>query len=247
MTLLMKGWGEQRPGWHVNEPVAAGYSRVYFLEEGNILYQEAGTQRMLTPGILYVFPATTPYSITLNASHVFTCIWLHMDFFPTALSSLLEIPLQGDPILSGYARLLHAIFCISRHNTSYADGVIQSFSDYLEQEYLPGETSPLGEIVGYIRENFRDCNLNVAGISAHFGYSPEHFIRLFSRSLGITPYQYLLNMRMYEARRLLLENLTVNQTAAAVGYDNPRTFSHAFQKKHGVPPGEFRRSFSEMA
>ena len=38
MTLLMKGWGEQRPGWHVNEPVAAGYSRVYFLEEGNILY-----------------------------------------------------------------------------------------------------------------------------------------------------------------------------------------------------------------
>lgn len=240
MLILMKGTGEQPQGWHVDEPVAAGYSRVYFLEKGKILYREGGFTRTLLPGRLYIFPASTPFFMTHDALELFTCTWLHIDFFPAVLSSLLEIPLDEDPIAAGFGSLLHELLSRLAPGAGCVDLAVRSLAEYLGQRYLPVQNSPLEEIVAYMREHFRDSGINVNSLSAHFGYTPEHFIRLFSRHLGVTPYQYLLNLRMYEARRLLLENHSVRATSAAVGYDNPRTFSHAFQKKYGVPPGEFR-------
>lgn len=58
--------------------------------------------------------------------------------------------------------------------------------------------------------------------------------------MGMTPYRYLMNLRLYEACRLLMENHTVNDTAQSVGYEDARSFSHAFQKRYGVSPREYR-------
>ena len=38
MRLLAKGYGTQPLDWHVNEPVAAGYSRVYYIESGEAFF-----------------------------------------------------------------------------------------------------------------------------------------------------------------------------------------------------------------
>ena len=54
-------------------------------------------------------------------------------------------------------------------------------------------------------------------------------------------------MRMYEARRLLLENRSVSEAAASVGYDNARSFSHAFTKKFDITPNEYRKNVSHLA
>lgn len=61
MVLLMKGSGVQSEEWHVNEPVAAGYSRVYLIEKGNVTYEESSGCVRLEKDILYLFPATVPY------------------------------------------------------------------------------------------------------------------------------------------------------------------------------------------
>ena len=42
MVLLMDGSGVQRPDWHVDERVAAGYCRVYLIESGEVSYTEGG-------------------------------------------------------------------------------------------------------------------------------------------------------------------------------------------------------------
>lgn len=244
MTLLMRGWGPQPLNWFVDEPVAAGYSRIYFLEKGSILYSEGGITQSLSPGRWYLFPASMPYSMRPASSESLTCLWLHADLFPIVQSTLLELP--QDPILESYANLLHLLFCEEQQEADYTTAGIHSFMGYLKSQYLTASKTPLEDVIHYIRENFRNSSLNINAISAHFGYTPEYFIRLFSHQLGITPYQYLLNMRMYEARRLLLSHYSVNSTAARVGYDNPRTFSHAFHKKYGIPPGEFRRRFSQL-
>ena len=39
MIVLMKGNGEQRQDWHIDERVAAGYSRVYLIERGKVFLQ----------------------------------------------------------------------------------------------------------------------------------------------------------------------------------------------------------------
>lgn len=51
------------------------------------------------------------------------------------------------------------------------------------KEYLSPDTPEMARAAAYIRVNFRRSDLNVNSISAHFGYTPEHFIRTFA-SLG---------------------------------------------------------------
>lgn len=244
MVLLMKGCGVQPGDWRVDEPVAAGYSRIYLVEGGTVRYEESGHEQELEKDTLYIFPATLPYRMRQRDDDPLRCLWFHMDFFPVRLSALTQLPLRQNKTLDLLCRLMEELFYSGKQDTEYGQSVIEAFARFLQSECLPEQLLPMEEAVQYIRAHYRDQGLNVSAISAHFGYTPEHFIRIFTKALGITPYQYLLNMRMYEARRLLLENHTVGETAAAVGYNDPRTFSRAFQKKYGIPPSEFRQQVS---
>lgn len=246
MMILTGGYGVQREDWHVDEPVAAGYSRVYLVESGHIHYEENGVAQTLHPGKMYVFPASTPYAMITAPGESFICVYYHIDFFPAGFPSVIPVDPEEDGILGDFWNLLRALYIQGKAQTDYGCKLAEAFGDYVQQCHLPQHQAPMGEAAAYIRSHFRSSELNVNGISAHFGCTPEHFIRTFARAMGLTPYQYLLNMRMYEARRLLLENHSVQETALAVGYENPRVFSHAFQKKYGVSPGEFRRSFSPL-
>lgn len=246
MMILTGGYGVQRVDWHVDEPVAAGYSRVYLVESGQIRYEENGVAQTLEPGRMYIFPASTPYSMVAIPGKPFCCLYYHIDFFPAGFPSVIPVNPQEEEALQEFWSLLRTLHTQEKSQTDYGRKAAESFGDYVQQCHLPQHQAPMGEAAAYIRTHFRSSELNVNGISAHFGCTPEHFIRTFARAMGLTPYQYLLNMRMYEARRLLLENHSVQETALAVGYENPRVFSHAFQKKYGVSPGEFRRSFSPL-
>ncbi|MGI5957817.1 MAG: helix-turn-helix domain-containing protein [Massiliimalia sp.] len=237
----MKGRGIQRQNWQVDEPVAAGYSRVYLIESGTVFYCEGNIPYTLRPGTLYIFPATVPYQMTRDPIHPFHCLWFHMDFFPIRVSSLIQIPVESDSILKLQLELLQELFSKDFQEESFGENVIHSFAQYLLKFYLPQQQTPMTPVIRFIREHYRDPNLTVNGISTHFGYTPEHFIRTFTKALGVTPYQYLLSMRMYEARRLLLENYSVSKTAQEVGYEDTRSFSHAFQKKYAISPSQLKK------
>jgi AraC-like DNA-binding protein len=74
------------------------------------------------------------------------------------------------------------------------------------------------------------------------GQSRANFARLFTRTLGQAPMQYLTEWRMTLARDLLRSNhATLAQIAARIGYASPYAFAAAFQRHHGQPPGRWRR------
>lgn len=75
--------------------------------------------------------------------------------------------------------------------------------------------------------------------------SQRHFRRLFEKAYGISPSEYLLNLRLNAACRLLLcENLTVTDTAMACGFSDGNYFSRVFHRKYGMSPTAYRRLYS---
>lgn len=72
--------------------------------------------------------------------------------------------------------------------------------------------------------------------------SPFHFQRLFSRTFGQTPQDFLTRRRMDTAKDLLADgDLPVTQVCLEVGYSSMGTFSHRFAALFGHSPSEYRR------
>jgi AraC family transcriptional regulator len=75
------------------------------------------------------------------------------------------------------------------------------------------------------------------------GVSPFHFLRLFSKALGVTPHQYLVRARLRHAARLLAEaERSVTDVAMEVGFADLSNFVRTFRRAAGVSPGRFARA-----
>ncbi len=91
----------------------------------------------------------------------------------------------------------------------------------------------------YLRRNFRRP-VRLAEVAEYLQVSPFHLSRVFSRESDFSFFDYLLELRLSEARRLLAEGRhRVSEVAAAVGYEDSGYFSKVFKLKAGCTPGEF--------
>lgn len=73
------------------------------------------------------------------------------------------------------------------------------------------------------------------------GLSPFHFLRVFTRVLGVTPHQYLLRSRLRRAVHLLTEpELSVLEVAIEAGFNDLSNFIRTFNRAAGMSPGQFR-------
>jgi AraC family transcriptional regulator len=84
--------------------------------------------------------------------------------------------------------------------------------------------------------------IDLESAAAEAGLSPFHFLRLFTRVLGVTPHQYLVRSRLRRAARLLAEgDRPVTDIAYDVGFGDLSNFVRSFGRAARVSPRDFRR------
>lgn len=71
-----------------------------------------------------------------------------------------------------------------------------------------------------------------------------HYIRVFKQLYGLTPRNYLKDMRISKAKQRLKEGRSITETCFEVGYESLATFSTTFKKSTGYSPREFRAFYS---
>lgn len=73
--------------------------------------------------------------------------------------------------------------------------------------------------------------------------SPFHFLRVFSRVVGVTPHQYLLRSRLRHAAQLLADGTRpITDVAFDVGFGDLSNFVRSFRRAAGVSPRRFRQA-----
>jgi AraC-like DNA-binding protein len=89
----------------------------------------------------------------------------------------------------------------------------------------------------YLREITLQDLSNVANLNS------QHFLRLFKQLFQKTPHQYIIDLRIEEAKRLLLvSDLPINVICNDVGWESLASFSKMFKQRIGLNPTEFRKS-----
>lgn len=71
--------------------------------------------------------------------------------------------------------------------------------------------------------------------------SKYHFLRLFRTAYGLSPYQYIQQLRIEKARALLADpGISINELADRLGFENSQSFSRLFYQRMGVYPSQYR-------
>jgi AraC-like DNA-binding protein len=93
----------------------------------------------------------------------------------------------------------------------------------------------------FIDNNYFD-NLDLHNISDQSYFSKYHFIRLFKSVYGKTPNNYLIKVRMDNAKTLLAKGHSVFGVSMLVGFYSPTSFAGAFKKIVGLAPSAYRKA-----
>jgi AraC family transcriptional regulator len=98
----------------------------------------------------------------------------------------------------------------------------------------------LTQVLEYI-QTYLDREIKLAHLAALVGMSQYYFCRLFKRSMGVAPYQYMLQQRVERAKQLLKQNeLAIAEIALACGFKNQSHLTTIFRKSTGITPRVFR-------
>ena len=85
--------------------------------------------------------------------------------------------------------------------------------------------------------------IDLADAAARADLSAFHFLRLFSRVLGVTPHQYLVRSRLRHAARLLVDpDRLITDIALDVGFADLSNFVRTFHRAAGLSPRGFRQA-----
>jgi AraC-like DNA-binding protein len=99
-----------------------------------------------------------------------------------------------------------------------------------------GDTQRISRAIGHLREHF-DEPLKIDDIARQFGMSVSGFHHHFKSVTAMSPLQFQKQIRLQEARRLMLgDDLDAASAAFRVGYEDPSYFSRDYKKLFGSPP-----------
>lgn len=106
-----------------------------------------------------------------------------------------------------------------------------------ERDTLP----TISKVLEYVRMNFKN-DIYLKGIADHFKMNPVYLGQLFKKQYGIYFNDYLNQLRVDEAKRLLEKtNMKTSEVAQNSGYSSKEYFVSKFEKITGVSPATYRK------
>ena len=120
-------------------------------------------------------------------------------------------------------------------------GAQQAQAEKVEQPEVRGNDEVLMErIMKCINKNISDSDFNVERLTQEVGISRVQLHRKMKELTGISTSEFIRNIRLEQAARLLKEQkINVTQVAYTVGFSNLAHFSTIFRKHFGVAPSEY--------
>jgi AraC family transcriptional regulator len=135
-------------------------------------------------------------------------------------------------------------------NVPYAESLLFQLATHLVRRYSKVvdsvvrhsgmSPSRLNKVLEYVSSSLEE-NLRLAAMAQVAGISPFYFCREFKKTMGISPYGYIVQQRIDRAKTLLKNpSVSVTEVATQLLFATPSHFTATFRKLVGCTPSEFR-------
>lgn len=165
---------------------------------------------------------------------------LNMDLAGTMLKTAQEIRPVPDPEMDILEGLLQGQSI--QEMKEQLKNMLLRFCHRTEQDQSEKRKSgAISKIMELVREQYSDVNLNVAALGERMEMHPTSISRLFKEGTGQSLLDYLNQYRIEQAKLFISRHpeATMEETAAAAGFGNVRTFRRLFLKYEGITPGKY--------
>ncbi len=226
------------------------YLYLFVLGEGEV--RVAGRSYPVRPGTLVLVHPWQLFSIAETKQEL---TYLYISFMGDAVSHILPDIGAEEPITvyPGHEHLLDywmkSIRRIQERNALYiTESVFAHTLSYLAVAGSEGDDRSLVSIKNYIQENLSDSELTLRAVAGIFFYSEKYFSALFREKIGIRFTDYLNDLRIHHALRLIDEGeRSVSSLASACGFMSACYFSKVFKKVMGKTPAVYMREHKKEA
>lgn len=217
------------------------------IEKGHALFKGNKKEFFLHAGDVFLVNAGEPHtlqSIDDNGfNHFVLCMERDLNFyyneecsknfrFKTSVVSDVEL---GNRLSSYCEQILHSECVLDRE--CILMNLLQDISCYCvdienKQEY---HSACIHQVCEYISQKYTEVfTLSDLANIAHL--SKYHFSRLFKTEIGLTPYEYLIQIKIKHSKELILKGYSPVEVALELGFADQSHFTNLFKKHTGVTP-----------
>jgi len=100
------------------------------------------------------------------------------------------------------------------------------------------DNNPIHKALLYIQDNITQ-QISISHLAYYLNMSETNFCNSFKKIMGITPKEYITNLKMLEAKDLL-RSRNVTDVAYDLGYENISHFISLFKNKYGITPKQYK-------
>ncbi len=119
--------------------------------------------------------------------------------------------------------------------------LIRALANKPAPQSLVEERVEVGRAIQHLHANF-DGKITIEKLASAARLSPSHFARVFRKETGKAPMEYVSELRLERAKKMLLAgDRSVTDIALACGFGSPSYLSSCFQKRFRMTPSEYRR------
>ena len=216
----------------MNNRMCSGLS---FTEEGQITYMHNGKPFVSDRSHAVILPKGQSYIIYGNKDGKFPVINFECEnLFSDTITVL---PVENIETVMRNFEQMKKLFILKSNRLAVMSMLYNIFDIFLRSGNFT--SNPLAPAMKYAENNY--CgNVTNALLSKQCNLSEEYFRKLFKKTYGMSPKQYILNMRINKAKQMLSEGvLKINAVSEECGFTNPYHFCRFFKQKTGLTPSEF--------
>ena len=159
---------------------------------------------------------------------------------------------KPDALLQGIALSLKANLDSGAYDKLYAESLFNAISMHLLTNYCTRKFNPnykessglapfkLKQILDLIGDSFTE-EVSTSQLANYLHMSQFHFTREFKKSVGVTPYHYIMQQRVKMAKRVLKQqDASIAEVAVECGFSNQSHLGRVFKQHTGTTPKRFR-------
>lgn len=218
--------------------------------------------RQVKQGGVFFLPSGRACDVVLHSVLDTIHVYLHSNLFATADDEARDLSSRLPPILCEsdaiIERLMAAMDEIVRNHRPASSLLADTIAQALAKRIIaikyrdngrPLQVKNLNRLgnrqIRQVRE-FVEANLaadiKLSAMAGICNVSSEYFLRLFKSTVGVSPHQYVLNLRIGRAKALLASpGASLSDIAAECGFCHQQHMTSTFRRVTGVTPGTYRR------